>query len=104
MVVAPHFAGEPLSVMTQSSQPPTASRRCQHSSQAQYICTICIIPFYVRVVVGEHDYTDPGDGQVTVTPSSWLSHPAYDPYTQDNDFALIKLATVLTFSRYILIL
>ena len=54
--------------------------------------------------MGEHDYTDPGDGQVTVTPSSWLSHPAYDPYTQDNDFALIKLATVLTFSRYILIL
>ena len=54
--------------------------------------------------MGEHDYTDPDDGQVTVTPGSWLSHPSYDPYTQDNDFALIKLATVLTFSRYILIL
>ena len=53
--------------------------------------------------MGEHDYTDSTDGQISVTPSSWLSHPDYDSSTFDNDFAIVKLATALTFSRYILV-
>ena len=52
--------------------------------------------------MAEHDYTDCTDGQVSVSPSSWLSHPDYDSSTDDNDFAIVKLATSLTFSRYIL--
>merc|ERR1719282_236520 len=27
-----------------------------------------------RVVVGEHDYTDSSDGQVSIAPCSWVSH------------------------------
>ena len=57
--------------------------------------------FYIRVVVGEHDYTDSSDGQVSITPSSWLSHPSYDSSTTNYDFAIIKLSTALTFSRYL---
>ena len=55
-----------------------------------------------KVVVGEHDYSDPGDGQVSIAPCSWLPHPSYNPGAQDNDFALIRLSSPLTFSSAVM--
>ena len=55
-----------------------------------------------QVVVGEHDYSDPGDGQVSIAPCSWLPHPDYIPGAQDNDFALIRLSSPLTFSSAVM--
>ena len=52
----------------------------------------------LRVVVGEHNYTDPGDGQVEAAPSVWTSHPLYDKITNNNDLAIVTLASSLAFS------
>ena len=51
-----------------------------------------------RVVLGEHNYTDPGDGQVEAAPSVWTSHPLYDKLTNNYDLAIITLASSLAFS------
>ena len=51
-----------------------------------------------RVVVGEHNYTDPGDGQVEAAPSVWSSHPLYDKITNNYDLAIVTLASSLAFS------
>ena len=51
-----------------------------------------------RVVVGEHNYTDPGDGQVEAAPSVWTSHPLYDKLTNNYDLAIVTLASSLAFS------
>ena len=52
--------------------------------------------------MGEHDYTDSSDGQISVTPSSWLAHPSYDSSTTNYDFALLKLSTALSFSSAVM--
>ena len=49
------------------------------------------------MVVGEHDHSV-GDGEQRISPASWTSHPSYNKNTQDNDFAIIQLATSVTFS------
>ena len=75
---------------------------CHHSSEYPIVFkTSSILHFCIRVVVGEHDYTDSTDGQVSVTPSSWLSHPSYESSTTNYDFAILRLSTALTFSRYL---
>ena len=51
-----------------------------------------------RVVVGEHNYTDPGDGQVEAAPSVWSSHPLYDKITNNYDLAIVTLASSLALS------
>jgi len=55
-----------------------------------------------KVVVGEHDYTDANDGQESITPSSWTSHPDYNSGTTDYDFAIIKLSSELSFSNKVM--
>ena len=52
--------------------------------------------------MAEHDYTDSTDGQISVTPSSWLAHPSYDSSTTNYDFALLKLSTALSFSSAVM--
>ena len=53
-------------------------------------------------MVGEYDYTDANDGQESITPSSWTSHPDYNSGTTDYDFAIIKLSSDLTFSSTVM--
>ena len=53
-------------------------------------------------MVGEHDYTDANDGQESITPSSWTSHPDYNSGTTDYDFAIIKLSSELSFSNKVM--
>ena len=53
-------------------------------------------------MVGEHDYTDANDGQESITPSSWTSHPDYNSGTTDYDFAIIRLSSDLTFSSTVM--
>ena len=54
-----------------------------------------------RVVVGEHDVTRE-DGQQSLEPESWIIHPQYangqGDARFDNDFAIIKLKTAISFS------
>ena len=50
-----------------------------------------------KVVVGEHDVTV-ADGEISVTPQEWIDHPEYNRDTSDNDFAIITLASPVTFS------
>ena len=50
------------------------------------------------MVVAEHDRCE-SDGEQRITPSQWINHPDYgsgNPY--DNDFAIIKLASPVSFS------
>ena len=54
-----------------------------------------------RLVVGEHDYTR-SDGEETIQPASFTIHPAYNSASQDNDFAIVKLRTPVTFSTRVL--
>ena len=48
-------------------------------------------------MAGEHD-TSQSDGEQKITPSQWTNHPSYSSANFDNDFAIIKLSTPLTFS------
>jgi len=50
-----------------------------------------------QVMVGEHDHSV-GDGELRITPASWTSHPSYNSGNQDNDFAIIQLASPVTFT------
>jgi len=50
-----------------------------------------------KVVVGDHDVTV-ADGEISVTPQEWIDHPEYNRDTSDNDFAIITLASPVTFS------
>ena len=49
------------------------------------------------MVVGEHD-TSVSDGEQSVTPKEWIIHPDYNGGTLNNDFAIIKLASPVSFS------
>jgi len=55
----------------------------------------------IQVVLGEHDVTK-SDGEQRITPryhpSRWISHPSYSTSPLNNDFAIIKLSTPVTFS------
>ena len=44
-----------------------------------------------RVVVGEHDVSNDFDGQSRLSVARWESHPNYNSYTYDNDYAIITL-------------
>jgi len=50
-----------------------------------------------KVVVGDHD-TSVSDGEQKVTPKEWIIHPSYSGASLNNDFAIIKLASPLSFS------
>jgi len=50
-----------------------------------------------RAIVGDTDRLSP-DGEQTFVVRSILPHPDFDFNTQENDFAIIKLATPVTFS------
>jgi len=50
-----------------------------------------------KVVVGEHDVSS-SDGEQRISPSQWINHPSYSASAFDNDFAIIKLASPVTFS------
>ena len=50
-----------------------------------------------KVVVGEFDVSR-ADGEQRISPSQWIQHPNYNSGTTNNDFAIIKLATPVSFS------
>ena len=52
------------------------------------------------MVVAEHDRCE-SDGEQRITPSQWINHPDYNSKTKDNDFAIIKLASPVSFSDYV---
>ena len=62
----------------------------------------------IDVVVAEHDHRLK-DGEQRVSPKKWINHPNYRPLMKldtgnlppDNDFAIIKLATPVSFSDYV---
>jgi len=54
-----------------------------------------------RVHVGEHDVTR-ADGEQKIGVSRQTQHPQYNANTQDNDFAVIELASAVTFSDTIM--
>ena len=49
------------------------------------------------MVVGDHD-TLVSDGEQKVTPKEWIIHPSYSGASLNNDFAIIKLASPVSFS------
>ena len=54
-----------------------------------------------RVSLGEHNI-HVGDGEQIISPVQWISHPNYDQRTTNNDFAIVKLSTPVTFSSSVL--
>jgi len=54
------------------------------------------------VVLGDHDNTQPEEGEVARGVDRVLLHPKYSPSTLANDLALLRLDLPVTFSRYIL--
>ena len=62
----------------------------------------------IDVVVAEHDHRLK-DGEQRISPNKWINHPNYRPLMKldtgnlppDNDFAIIKLATPVSFSDYV---
>ena len=53
------------------------------------------------MVVAEHDRCE-SDGEQRITPSQWINHPDYGSgHAYDNDFAIIKLASPVSFSDYV---
>ncbi|MFF0473170.1 serine protease [Streptomyces sp. NPDC004284] len=55
----------------------------------------------VGVLLGDHDLTraDDSPNAVLAAPASFLPHPGYDPDTQRDDIALIRLAEPVAFGR-----
>lgn len=55
----------------------------------------------VGVLLGDHDLTraDDSPNAVLATPAAFLPHPGYDPATQRDDIALIRLAAPVAFNR-----
>ncbi|MFF3606029.1 serine protease [Streptomyces sp. NPDC002463] len=55
----------------------------------------------VGVLLGDHDLTrgDDSPHAVLATPASFLTHPGYDPATQRDDIALVRLAEPVAFNR-----
>lgn len=51
----------------------------------------------IKVVVGDHDVST-SDGEQSITPSQFINHPNYIANTLDNDFAIIKLESPVSFS------
>ncbi|MFJ8660784.1 serine protease [Streptomyces sp. NPDC093795] len=58
-------------------------------------------PARVGVLLGDHDLTTGADSPhaVLVTPDRFLPHPEYDPETQRNDIALVRLSEPVALSR-----
>ncbi|MFD3534979.1 serine protease [Streptomyces sp. NPDC058664] len=58
-------------------------------------------PSRVGVLLGDHDLTTGADSPhaVLVTPDLFLPHPEYDPVTQRNDIALVRLAEPVALNR-----
>jgi len=54
----------------------------------------------MTVVVSEHDWTDPNDGQIPFSVCSKLEHPSYDSFTTDYDFAILTLCDEITFNQF----
>ncbi|MFJ3781579.1 trypsin-like serine protease [Streptomyces sp. SID5770] len=55
----------------------------------------------VGVLLGDHDLTagDDSPHALLASPARFLTHPEYDPETQRNDIALVRLAEPVAFSR-----
>ena len=51
------------------------------------------------VLVGEHNVTDPGDGQEKVAVVQKIEHPGYNRNNDDNDFAILVLAQPVAFRK-----
>ncbi|MFI9742364.1 serine protease [Streptomyces sp. NPDC052494] len=58
-------------------------------------------PARVGVLLGDHDLTTAADSPYTVlaTPERFVVHPDYDPESQRNDIALVRLAEPVAFNR-----
>lgn len=58
-------------------------------------------PARVGVLLGEHDLTagDDSPHAVLATPERFVVHPEYDPATQRNDIALVRLAEPVAYNR-----
>ena len=55
----------------------------------------------LEVVVAEHDRCALELWEQRVNASQWINHPDYNSKTKDNDFAIIKLASPVSFSDYV---
>eukprot|EP00092_Neocalanus_flemingeri_P017447 GFUD01018873.1.p1 GENE.GFUD01018873.1~~GFUD01018873.1.p1 ORF type:complete len:621 (+),score=132.83 GFUD01018873.1:14-1876(+) len=53
----------------------------------------------IYVIVGEHDYTNPNDGQEKVQVARKLEHPNYNRNTNAFDFCLLQLSSRVIFRR-----
>ncbi|CAB3385176.1 Hypothetical predicted protein [Cloeon dipterum] len=54
-----------------------------------------------RVVLGVQNITRPETGSVSLTTTSKIVHPSYNPTTLNNDIALLRLPSAVTLSTYI---
>lgn len=58
-------------------------------------------PANFTVFLGRHSQELPNPHEVSRGISQIIKHPAYDPFTYDNDMALLQLSAPVNFTTYI---
>ena len=64
-------------------------------------CTVDSSAGSMTVVVGEHDWTVPGDGEQRMTVCDKEEHPSYNSRTLDYDFSILTLCENITLQQQI---
>ena len=60
-------------------------------------CTEGEKPRWIRVILGEHNIADSDFNRVDV--AEIINHPNYNPQTTDNDYAILRLKNLVTFTN-----
>ncbi|XP_073688771.1 trypsin-like [Garra rufa] len=64
-------------------------------------CFVSIPPSSIKIYLGRHRRIGENPNEISRNVIQIINHPKYDPDTHDNDIALVKLSSSVTFNDYI---